>query len=77
MDCFHDGEQMLYIDPDRCIDCGACVSECPVDAIYHEDHLPAELRPYRDLNVTMARQSPVVVRRPKGVLGRFMGIGSD
>ena len=30
----------LYIDPDTCIDCGACEPECPVDAIFHEDEVP-------------------------------------
>ena len=33
MDCFYEGENMLVIDPDECIDCGVCVPECPVDAI--------------------------------------------
>ena len=32
----------LYIDPDECIDCGACLDECPVAAIYQEDDVPAE-----------------------------------
>ncbi|HVV86736.1 MAG TPA: 4Fe-4S binding protein [Kofleriaceae bacterium] len=42
------GEQFpgvqMFIDPDECIDCGACVAECPVDAIHHEDSLPADHR---------------------------------
>jgi len=62
-DCFHDGERMLYINPAQCIDCGACASECPVKAIYHEDYLPPELRPYRDLNATLSQQSPAVARK--------------
>ena len=33
VDCFYEGEDMLVIDPDECIDCGVCVAECPVDAI--------------------------------------------
>ena len=33
---------MLYIDPEECIDCGACEPECPVDAIYDEDEIPEE-----------------------------------
>lgn len=33
---------MYYIDPDECIDCGACVDPCPVDAIYPEDETPEE-----------------------------------
>jgi ferredoxin len=32
---------MMYIDPDTCIDCGACVPECPFAAIYPEDEVPA------------------------------------
>ena len=31
--CFHEGENMLVIDPERCIDCGVCVPECPAEAI--------------------------------------------
>ena len=35
-------EEMLYIDPDTCIDCGLCVDECPVTAIFPQEDLPAE-----------------------------------
>jgi ferredoxin len=34
----------MFIDPDVCIDCGACVSECPVSAIYLDDDVPTEHR---------------------------------
>ncbi len=37
VDCFHEGDDMLVIDPDVCIDCGVCVPECPVDAISSDD----------------------------------------
>jgi len=33
VDCFYEGENMLVINPDECIDCGVCEAECPVDAI--------------------------------------------
>ena len=33
VDCFYEGENMLVIDPDECIDCGVCEPECPTDAI--------------------------------------------
>ena len=42
VECFYEGEQMLYIHPDECIDCEACVPECPVEAIFHEDNVPEE-----------------------------------
>ena len=40
VDCFYEGENTLVIDPEECIDCGACVDPCPVQAIHHEDELP-------------------------------------
>ena len=43
-DCFHEGEQMLYIDPAHCVDCEACAPECPVGSIFHEDSVPPQWR---------------------------------
>ena len=43
-------EEMLYIDPDTCIDCGLCVDECPVKAIFPEASVPAEWHAYIQLN---------------------------
>ena len=40
VDCFHGDDEMLYIDPVECIDCGACVPVCPVSAIFALDDLP-------------------------------------
>jgi ferredoxin len=40
VDCIHEVGRMLVIDPDECIDCGACEPECPVEAIFPEDALP-------------------------------------
>ena len=37
VDCFYEGENMLVINPDECIDCGVCEPECPVEAIYATD----------------------------------------
>lgn len=42
VDCIYEGERSLYIQPDECIDCGACEPVCPVQAIFYEDDLPAE-----------------------------------
>ena len=43
-------ETMLYIDPAICIDCGLCVDECPVNAIFLEDQLPEQWRKYIQIN---------------------------
>ena len=50
MDCFYQDEHMLYIDPQACIDCGACTPECPVEAIYADGAVPARWTPYIQLN---------------------------
>jgi ferredoxin len=42
VDCFYEGENMLVIHPDECIDCGVCVPECPVDAIKPDTELGLE-----------------------------------
>jgi len=50
VDCIEEGEEMYYIDPDICIDCGACEAVCPVEAIFMEDEVPEEEREYIELN---------------------------
>lgn len=58
VDCFYEGENFLVIHPDECIDCGACVPECPVEAIYAEDDLPDKWEPYTELNAKLAEIWP-------------------
>ena len=66
VDCFHEGESMLYIDPESCTECGMCVAECPVQAIFHEDDVPAEWRDFIELNREMVQQTPSICeRRPR------------
>ena len=50
VDCFHEGPNMLVIDPDECIDCGACEPECPVEAIFYEDDVPADMKDFTKAN---------------------------
>src|ERR1035437_6324562 len=59
VDCIHptpdepgyDAAEMLFIDPEECIDCDACVEACPVDACFAEDQLPEEWSKYSQINV--------------------------
>ena len=60
VDCIYEGERMLYIQPDECIDCGACEPACPVEAIYHEDNVPEEWHEYIALNAEMAKTCPSI-----------------
>ena len=44
VDCIYEGGRALYINPDECVDCGACEPVCPVEAIYFEDEVPEKWR---------------------------------
>ncbi len=56
MECFYADERQLYIDPDDCIDCGACVPECPVEAIFHDVNVPAAFVPFIQLNADRVKE---------------------
>lgn len=63
VDCFREGPNFLVIGPDECIDCTLCVPECPVNAIYAEDDVPADQQDFIELNAVLARHpawSPIV-----------------
>lgn len=60
VECFHGDKEMLYIDPDECIDCGACVPECPVEAIYDETELPEDQTDWIQINADKAPDLPSV-----------------
>ena len=53
VDCIHttDDDAIYYIDPNECIDCGACEPACPVTAIFAEDDTPAEWEAFKEINV--------------------------
>jgi NAD-dependent dihydropyrimidine dehydrogenase PreA subunit len=54
VDCIHYDEgvdRMVYIDPDECIDCGACEPACPVTAIFAEDDMPEDMAAFAEINV--------------------------
>ncbi len=63
MECFHEGEQMLYIDPEQCTDCDACRTECPVDAIFYEEDVPPQWQSYIALNAELAPLSPQILEK--------------
>lgn len=50
VDCFYQGEDMLYINPDECIDCDACVRACPAEAIFIDDEVPEKWAAYTQIN---------------------------
>lgn len=63
VDCFYEGENMLVINPEQCIDCGVCVPECPIDAIQPDtiDNAPF----WVDFNRTYSEKWPnIVLKKP-------------
>jgi ferredoxin len=53
VDCIHEFERILIIDPEECIDCGACEPECPVEAIFPEDAQPEKWEPFVKINYAL------------------------
>ncbi|MFO0723573.1 MAG: ferredoxin FdxA [Myxococcota bacterium] len=60
VDCFHEGKNFLVIDPDECIDCGACEPECPTSAIFSQDDVPEKWQEYIKLNADHAANWPAI-----------------
>ena len=56
MACFYELDNQLIIHPDDCIDCTACVAECPVEAIYAEGDVPADYQANIEFNATEGRR---------------------
>ena len=60
VDCFHEGPNFLVIDPEECIDCAMCETECPVEAIVSEDDLPEDQHEFLKINEELSLEWPVL-----------------
>lgn len=60
VDCFHEGPNMLVIDPEECIDCTLCEPECPAEAIYADDEVPEGQEEFLELNAELSQEWPVI-----------------
>ena len=67
VDCFYEGENMLVIHPDECIDCGVCEPECPADAIRPDTEPDTEK--WVDFNRKYAELWPVIITKKPGLPG--------
>jgi len=64
VDCFYEGENMLVINPDECIDCGVCEPECPVDAIVPDSNLQGtELEYWMNINTKYSEIWPQITEQ--------------
>ena len=70
VDCIHESDSLFVIDPEECIDCGACEPVCPVEAIFPDSHVPQELAGYLAVNAAWGEGGGEVVQRGLDGLGR-------
>ena len=63
VDSFYEGPNFLAIHPDQCIDCGLCVTECPVEAIFPDTSKKIDVIFWTDLNRRLADKWPVITQR--------------
>ncbi|WP_269500214.1 ferredoxin [Castellaniella sp. S9] len=76
VDCIYEGVRSLYIQPDECIDCGACVPACPEDAIFFDEDVPDNLREYIADNTRFFSEILDGKTEPLGSPGAAAPIGS-
>ena len=62
VDCFHEGPNMLVIDPDECIDCTLCEPECPVEAIMDEEDVPENQQVFIEMNAELSKEWPIIYK---------------
>jgi NAD-dependent dihydropyrimidine dehydrogenase PreA subunit len=67
VDCIHEAGRILVIDPEECIDCGACEPECPVEAIFPEDALPEKWSAFSAINATYPDRATI-----DSMVGRYI-----
>ncbi len=75
VDCIYEGARSLYINPDECVDCGACKSICRMDAIYYETDLPEDQRQHLADNATFFFTSLPHRDQPLGSPGGAAALG--
>lgn len=69
VEAFREGPDRLYIDPEACIDCNACVPECPVHAIYSEAEIPPQWAGAFELAREVAATFPVITTAKAALKG--------
>ncbi|MEV0340724.1 ferredoxin [Nocardia sp. NPDC050713] len=75
IDCIFVGNRMAYIQPDECIDCGACEPVCPVEAVYFEDDIPAGQEQFVIENARFFAEPLPGRQTPLGQPGGAAGVG--
>lgn len=66
VDCIYEGERMLYIHPDECIECGRCEPACPHISIFHHEDLPPESAQFEQVNAEFFTDAVTGLGSPGG-----------
>lgn len=69
VEAFHEADDRLYINEETCIDCGTCVPECPVEAIFPDYDVPGKWAAFVNENATEAPKHPVITEVKKALKG--------
>ena len=69
VDAFHESDRMVYINPDTCVNCDACVPACPVEAIFSEENLPAKWADWLPINIEGAAAHPIINQKKDALPG--------
>ncbi|MBN9605287.1 MAG: 4Fe-4S binding protein [Actinomycetales bacterium] len=75
VDCIYEGDRKLYVNPNECIDCGACEAVCPVTAIYLSTRLPEEERLHAEDNARFFAEPLPGRDEPLGDPGDSVAVG--
>jgi NAD-dependent dihydropyrimidine dehydrogenase PreA subunit len=75
MDCIYEGDRKLYIQPDECIDCGACSPACPQEAIYFDEDVPEDQRWFVADSVSFFAEPLPGRAQPLGMPGGAVEVG--
>jgi len=76
--CFHGDDDMLYINPDECIDCAACIPACPVHAIHPDFDIPEGLEHWQEINEEKCKELPIIKTQQEpleGALAKKAALG--
>jgi len=63
VDCFYEGPNFLVINPDECIDCAVCVSECPIDAIVPDNDTAIDVVFWTETNRRLSKKWPNITKK--------------
>ena len=69
VEAFHELTDRLYINADTCIDCDACVPECPVEAIFADNNVPEDQQQWTQVNIDEAPNYPVISQKIPALFG--------